>query len=88
MLTVTVTDRAGNFVMGLPAESFTLMDGKPMSPTRVNDPDEPLSVGILVDTSGSMQEPEVQGVARPELAGPPNAPANFRNLRVRTRREY
>jgi Ca-activated chloride channel homolog len=66
MLSVTVTDRGGNFVMGLPAESFNLIDGKAIPATHVNDPDEPLSVGILIDTSSSMQDPEVQGVARPE----------------------
>jgi Ca-activated chloride channel family protein len=59
-LTVTVTDRAGAPVRDLKAEDFALLeDGTPQALTYFSsggeDSDVPLHVGLLFDTSGSMQ---------------------------------
>ncbi|MDB5108474.1 MAG: von Willebrand factor, type, partial [Candidatus Binatus sp.] len=56
-VTVTVTDPAGSYVTGLQKDDFKLyMDGqqRPIEFFR-QDLNTPVSVGILVDTSGSMQ---------------------------------
>ncbi len=57
-VTVTVTDPGGTYVTGLQKDDFRLyMDGKdrPIEFFR-QDLNTPVSVGILVDTSGSMEE--------------------------------
>lgn len=67
MMTVTVTDRQRNYVMGLTREAFIVTDegtGRPVSVFR--SADEPMSIAILVDTSGSMQMPDVQEIGRPK----------------------
>lgn len=54
----TVTDAGGRHVQGLTAEDFTVFeDGVPQKISHfTQDRDVPVSVGILLDTSGSMQE--------------------------------
>jgi len=59
-LTVTVTDQGGRYVTGLQKGDFRIyVDGirRPLEFLR-RDTDTPVSVGILVDTSGSM-EPKI-----------------------------
>jgi Ca-activated chloride channel family protein len=55
LIPVSVTDKLNRFVVGLGKESFNLFeDGKEQKITEFSGEDAPLSVGILVDTSGSM----------------------------------
>ena len=52
---VTVTDRSGRFVNGLHADDFELTDGGERRPiTQFSTERVPLSLGILLDISGSM----------------------------------
>ena len=53
----TVTDNAGRHVSNLTADDFTVLeDGVPQKITHfTQDYDVPVSVGIILDTSGSMQ---------------------------------
>jgi len=52
---VTVTDRGGQAIAGLPREYFRIYDDKVEQPiTFFSEDDTPASVGILFDTSGSM----------------------------------
>jgi VWFA-related protein len=54
-VTVTVTDGEGRFVQGLRAEDFVLLeDGKPQAVTQFEAERVPVSLGIALDTSGSM----------------------------------
>lgn len=54
-LFVTVTDKQGNFVKGLRKDRFVIHDGKrAQEPESLAERDEPATVGILVDVSGSM----------------------------------
>jgi len=57
LITVTVTDPQGRYVTGLKPEDFELYeDEEPQKITYFNTGDkEPISMGILIDTSGSMQ---------------------------------
>lgn len=65
---VTVTDRQGNFVKGLRKERFLLLDGKRAhEPASLREADEPATVAILVDISGSMSGNKVRA-ARDALA--------------------
>jgi Ca-activated chloride channel homolog len=60
-LTVTVTDQGGRYVTGLQKEDFRIyVDGvqRPLEFLR-RDANTPVSIGILVDTSGSM-EPKIR----------------------------
>jgi len=54
----TVTDASGKFVPNLTADDFTVLeDGVPQNISRFSqDREVPVSVGILLDTSGSMIE--------------------------------
>ena len=53
--------------MGLTRDVFTITDEKVARPiSSFNDSEEPMSIGILIDTSGSMQQPEAREVARAE----------------------
>ncbi len=56
LVTVTVTDQEGNYVVGLQPEDFTLYEnGIPQKILYFNTGQhEPVSLGLLIDTSGSM----------------------------------
>jgi Ca-activated chloride channel homolog len=55
VIPVTVTDASNRFVLGLEKRDFTLLeDGVQQKITQFAGEDAPLSVGLLVDTSGSM----------------------------------
>jgi len=54
-VTATVTDRDGRFVSGLRKEDFRLFqDDKPQAITHFDSERVPVSLGIVLDTSGSM----------------------------------
>jgi Ca-activated chloride channel family protein len=54
-VTVTVTDRTGRFASGLRQEDFVVYeDDKPMEITHFSAERTPVSLGIVLDTSGSM----------------------------------
>lgn len=54
-VTATVTDRSGRFAGGLRKEDFILYeDDKPMEVTHFSAERTPVSLGIVIDTSGSM----------------------------------
>jgi len=57
-IVATVTDENGRFVPNLTADDFTILeDGVPQKISHfTRDRDIPVSVGILLDTSGSMSE--------------------------------
>lgn len=58
-LSVAVTDEKGNFVGGLRRDDFAVFDGKRRQElVSFDDADEPHTVGILLDVSASMFEPE------------------------------
>jgi Ca-activated chloride channel family protein len=55
-VTATVSDDNGRFVSGLDKQDFTVFDdGKPQPITHFNSERVPVSLGILLDTSGSMK---------------------------------
>ena len=56
-VTVTVTDASGNYVPGLSKDDFRVFEDGQQRPVEFFRKDQraPVSVGILVDTSGSMQ---------------------------------
>ncbi|HEX4277329.1 MAG TPA: VWA domain-containing protein [Bryobacteraceae bacterium] len=55
VIPVTVTDPINRFVLSLEKEDFTILEeGAEQKITHFSGEDAPLSVGILVDTSGSM----------------------------------
>jgi Ca-activated chloride channel family protein len=55
LIPVSVTDKLNRFVVGLSKENFKLYeDGKEQKISDFSGEDAPLSVGILLDTSGSM----------------------------------
>jgi Ca-activated chloride channel family protein len=54
---VTVTDRRGAYVTALPREAFRISeDGAPQRIDFFSGEDSPVTVGFLVDSSGSMRE--------------------------------
>jgi Ca-activated chloride channel homolog len=54
---VTVTDGKSRPVAGLPREAFTLYeDGRPEAVTFFHNEDSPVTVGLVLDCSGSMQQ--------------------------------
>src|SRR5258708_10493137 len=56
VLQVTVRDRHGALVTGLDQQAFTVYeDGKPQPITVFRRDDVPVSVGLLIDNSGSMR---------------------------------
>jgi VWFA-related protein len=62
LLDVSVRDGDGGLVTGLPKEAFTILeDGKQQTITQFADTDIPVTVGLIVDNSGSMRpkKPEV-----------------------------
>jgi len=55
VLHVTVRDRKGAYVGGLPLESFAVVeDGRAQTVSLFSDTDTPVTVGLLVDASASM----------------------------------
>src|SRR5439155_5240541 len=63
-VTATVSDDSGHFVSGLTKDDFTVLeDGTPMEITQFSNERVPVSLGILLDTSGSMT-PEKMSSAR------------------------
>jgi Ca-activated chloride channel family protein len=57
LATVTVTDRNGRYVTGLEKENFKLAEDKvPQDISYFSSEDIPLSVGIILDVSGSMKD--------------------------------
>lgn len=56
LLDVSVKDSAGGFVSGLSKDNFKVYEnGKPQPITQFADADAPVTVGIVVDESGSMR---------------------------------
>src|SRR5215467_13017590 len=56
VLPVTVTDRDGRFLPGLPNDSFTVLDnGRPQPVVLFTSEDTPVIVGLLIDSSSSMR---------------------------------
>lgn len=54
-VTATVTDRSGRFVSGLQKQDFAVYeDGQPQSVTHFSNERVPVSLGIVLDVSGSM----------------------------------
>ena len=52
---VTVTDAMNRFVLGLDQPDFRIFeDGTEQKITHFSGEDAPLSVGLIIDTSGSM----------------------------------
>ena len=63
-VTATVTDEDGRFVSGLRREDFTVYeDGKLQDVSHFSNDRVPVSLGIVLDTSGSMG-PEKMSAAR------------------------
>src|ERR1700722_5335337 len=55
LVPVSVTDPSNRYVLGLDREDFTVLeDGVEQKVTHFSNEDAPLSIGLLVDTSGSM----------------------------------
>jgi VWFA-related protein len=60
-VTATVTDRNGRFVTGLQQSDFTVYeDGRPVDIAYFSAERVPLSLGIVLDTSGSMAGVKIQ----------------------------
>jgi VWFA-related protein len=60
-VTATVTDRDGRFVSGLTKDDFTVYeDGKVQDITQFSNERVPVSLGILLDTSGSMSPDKME----------------------------
>jgi Ca-activated chloride channel homolog len=56
MLTATVKTAGGNHAIGLPKDAFQVIDGKTAMPVDdVEGGDYPASIGILIDTSSSVE---------------------------------
>lgn len=60
-VTATVTDRSGRFAAGLRKEDFLIYeDDKPVEITHFNAERTPVSLGIVLDTSGSMAGEKIE----------------------------
>jgi Ca-activated chloride channel family protein len=60
-VTATVTDRSGRFVRGLTQNDFQVFDdGRPQPITHFSAERVPVSIGIVVDTSGSMDGEKIE----------------------------
>src|SRR5439155_2037119 len=56
VLRVSVIDRKAGFVSGLPREAFAVQeDGRPQAIQFFENEDTPVTVGLVIDCSGSMQ---------------------------------
>ena len=74
-LTVTVVDRDGALVTGLRSDHFTVYDnGEPQAIQFFSSEDVPATVGLIVDSSGSMRGRR----AYVESGGRPRCPARRR----------
>ena len=63
-VTATVTDSGGRFVSGLGKDDFSIFeDGEPQTITHFSNERVPVSLGIVLDTSGSMT-PDKMSAAR------------------------
>ena len=52
----TIRDRAGAYVAGLTPENFTILeDGRPQRAQLFTSEEAPVTIGLLIDSSGSMQ---------------------------------
>ena len=72
-VTVTVTDRTGRFASGLRQEDFSIYeDDKPVEITHFSAERTPVSLGIVLDTSGSMAGEKMES-AREAIEGFLNA---------------
>lgn len=64
VLQATVTDHRGSLVSGLAEGSFSVLeDGVPQTLTFFREQDAPVTVGLLIDSSGSMAQNRVRVVA-------------------------
>jgi VWFA-related protein len=60
-VTATVTDRTGRFVRGLARSDFRVFDdGRPRAITHFSAERVPVSIGIVLDTSGSMDGEKIE----------------------------
>jgi len=60
-LTLTVTDQYGRYVSGLNKSAFTIKDNNQLQEiTYFSDTDAPISIGILFDVSGSMNNEKIR----------------------------
>jgi len=61
LLHASVVDRRGNLVMGLEKDDFTVLEDKQEQPlTLFRQEDIPISLGIIIDSSGSMRDKRSQ----------------------------
>jgi Ca-activated chloride channel homolog len=64
VLHVSVRDRGGRYITGLPRESFTVIDdGKPQTLEMFSSDEVPATVGFLIDNSNSMRTSRERVVA-------------------------
>ncbi len=57
LVPVTVTDRGGALITGLSAQAFTVtQDNVPQRISSFGEEDIPASIGVILDTSGSMRQ--------------------------------
>jgi Ca-activated chloride channel family protein len=60
-VTATVTDRSGRFVRGLTQNEFQVFDdGRPQPISHFGAERVPVSIGIVIDTSGSMEGEKIE----------------------------
>ena len=77
VLQALVRDRAGNHVSGLPADAFSVWEeGQPQTIQFFGREDAPVTVGLVVDTSGSMFGERDGVVAAVSAFGEQNHPAD------------
>lgn len=63
-LSVVVTDKHGKLVRGLKAENFQVLEnGVPQTISTFNEEDRPLTIGLVVDSSGSMRNKRAEVLA-------------------------
>ena len=64
LLDVSVKDSAGGFVSGLTKDNFKIYEeGKPQQISQFGGADQPVTVGIVVDESGSMGPKRAEAIA-------------------------